>query len=372
MYNLQVPPLSTSLFALAPEDARRNRPKLAPKLQLVLPPPGDRVLAVPRAEQPARNRRVRVRVLSNPHHVDQHVLEAARVQQRRHGHRQRLEHVAAAVARHRGRRRAKLRQPPQAQLRAELQRAQHGCLLAVVLLRLRPLELPAQMDPRVDGGRGRAAEDQLGDDGVVHGAGDGAQRVVVRDPADAHTLRHEPLRVPRAEEARREAPHQAAVAGAPGSGARPVRVERLGEAREAVLGRGAHVDGPRAGLAAGPVAAAPLEKVPARARRHVVLLVMLAGEAVEVREEHAARHVRVVGGVARGPLEDAAAGNVAEAVVAVAAGRVGGLDEAVALELDGGAERVAGVEAEQRADNAGLTGHGRHFFLIQVVGWNLV
>lgn len=66
-----------SLLALAPEDARRNRPKLVPKLQLVLPPARDRVLAVPRAQQPARNRRVRVRVLADPDDVDQHVLEAS-------------------------------------------------------------------------------------------------------------------------------------------------------------------------------------------------------------------------------------------------------------------------------------------------------
>lgn len=73
-----------------------------------------------------------------------------------------------------------------------------------------------------------------------------------------------------------------------------------------------------------------------------------------VSEEDGACHVRVVGSMAGGPGEEAAAYYVTQAV------GICGAYLGVALELETGAKGVAGVEAEQGADDFGLAwGEGR-------------
>lgn len=67
-----------------------------------------------------------------------------------------------------------------------------------------------------------------------------------------------------------------------------------------------------------------------------------------VGEEHGARHVRVVSGMADGPGKEPAAYNVTQAV------GIFGAYLGVAIEFDTGAKGVASVEAEQGADNFGL------------------
>jgi hypothetical protein len=73
-----------------------------------------------------------------------------------------------------------------------------------------------------------------------------------------------------------------------------------------------------------------------------------------VGEEYAARHIRVVSGMTSGPGEEPAAYDVTQAV---------GICDAylgMALEFESGPKGVAGVEAEQGADNFGLAwGEGR-------------
>lgn len=76
-----------------------------------------------------------------------------------------------------------------------------------------------------------------------------------------------------------------------------------------------------------------------------------------VSKEHGARHVCVVGGMAGRPREKAAAYDVTEAV------GICGAYLGVAFELETGAKGVAGVEAEQGADDFGLAwGEGRSGF----------
>jgi len=74
------------------------------------------------------------------------------------------------------------------------------------------------------------------------------------------------------------------------------------------------------------------------------------GAAVAVGEQHGARQVRVVGCVAGGPIEGAAADDGAQA------GWVAAADRGPGGEFEGGAEGVAGVEAEEGAGCAGEAG----------------
>lgn len=256
-----------------------------------------------------------------------------------------------------------LREPLDAQLRAELERIQDAPLVRVVRVVLRLLKLFTQPHARANRGRGALAEDELRGDGVVHGAGDGAQRVVVGDFADAHALGGEPVEVVGTEERRGQAAHEAAVAGGAPARAGLVGVQRLGEALEAGPRGVAHVGGPAARLAAGPVAAPPLEKVLARTQRNVVLATAARAwtETVPVGEEDGARHVRVVGGVAGGPSKGATAGNVTNGAAAMG---IGGLNIGVGFELDTRTEGVAGMEAEECADDARLPSDGWHVSVI--------
>ena len=74
------------------------------------------------------------------------------------------------------------------------------------------------------------------------------------------------------------------------------------------------------------------------------------GAAVAVGEQHGARQVCVVGCVASGPVEGAAPDDGAQA------GWVAAADRGPRGEFEGGAEGVAGVEAEEGAGCAGEPG----------------
>jgi hypothetical protein len=77
-----------------------------------------------------------------------------------------------------------------------------------------------------------------------------------------------------------------------------------------------------------------------------------------VGEEDAAGHVRVIGGVAGRPGKRTAADDGVEAEGV----RLG--DLGVGFELEGCAEAVAGVDAEQGAEDAGVAGGWDGHFLV--------
>ena len=155
---------------------------------------------------------------------------------------------------------------------------------------------------------------------------------------------------------RGDAPHEGPVPRTALTGPRRPGIGRLLEAGDADCRGAADVAGPLTAHPVGPAAVVPVNHVVRSNLDHISCLGRLGPPHLlnlVIREQDGAGQVRVVGCVPRGPVKVASADDLPQAV------GVPVPDALPWLELQGGAKRVAGVDAEQRAKNPVVGGGGR-------------